>query len=385
MSNTSNSDSIRSLLYQKNRSMKSRKKILIFNLNGRGWMLHYSSQFSNALSKNHDIRVIVPSYADTSLYSSTIELWKIRTNPTLASFIIDSVNIFSHISLITKIWRFRPDIIQIMDNHPWYFFYPILWKILGAKIFVIQHDPFPHSGEKKWLFHQVAIWVNAFLRKCTDTLIIHGEKMKEKIIETYKVPREKVISIYHGSYDIFPEWGKHVSKRPNSFLFFWRIVEYKWLDTLLEALILLEKDRIPYYLTIAWDGPLTKYEDLIKKIDPTHITLENRFIDDNEITSFFAWSHFVVLPYRDATASWIIPLAYSFHLPVIATDVGVLSEYVKDGETGFLIKKDDPALLAESIKKLLTDTRLAETLWESSFQFQKEYLSWEGIVKMVYS
>ena len=385
MSNTSNSDSIRSLLYQKNRSMKSRKKILIFNLNGRGWMLHYSSQFSNALSKNHDIRVIVPSYADTSLYSSTIELWKIRTNPTLASFIIDSVNIFSHIRLITKIWRFRPDIIQIMDNHPWYFFYLFLWKIFGAKIFVIQHDPFPHSGEKKWLFHQVAIWVNAFLRKCTDTLIIHGEKMKEKVIEIYKIPREKVMSIYHGSYDLFPEWEKNIPKRPNSFLFFWRIVEYKWLDTLLEAMILLEKDGIPYHLTIAWDGPLTKYEQLIEKVDPTHITLENRFIDDSEIASFFAWSHFVVLPYKDATASWIIPLAYSFRLPVIATDVGVLSEYVKDGETGFLIKKDDPALLAESIKKLLTDTRLAETLWESGFQFQKSYLSWEGIVKMVYS
>ena len=337
------------------------------------------------MRKCHDIRVVVPSYADTSLYDENIELWKIRANPSLVSFLLDSINIFAHAELISKIWKFRPDILQIIDNHPWYFFYPLLGKCLWAKIYVLQHDPFPHSGEKQWLFHTVAIWVNAFLRKVSDKLIVHGEKMKSKVIETYKIPKEKVISIYHGSFGVFGAWEWNTLREVNTFLFFWRIVEYKWLDILLESLKILENEWIPYHAIIAWDGDIKPYQDALEALDKKHITLENRFIEDSEIATFFSKANFVVLPYKDATASWIIPLAYSFSLPVIATDVWVLSDYVKDGETWLLLKKPDAILLAEAIKNLQSDKEFTSTLGEKAKQFQEEHLSWEGIIASIYS
>lgn len=354
------------------------------NLNGRGWMLHYSSQFSNALAKKHDVRVIIPCYADTSLYSDVTLLWKIRTNPTLWSFLLDSINIFAHIGLITKIWKFRPDVLQIMDNHPWYFFYPKVARFLWAKVYVIQHDPFPHTWEKDWLFHTVAIWVNRSLRKASDLLIVHGEKMRTKVIETYRLPKEKVKSIYHGSLSIFGDSEEKGIKWKNTLLFFGRIVEYKGLDLFIEALQILEKTWVDFHAIIAWDGDMKPYQIALDRLDPKNIEIVNRFIEDSEIASFFCRSNFVVLPYKDATASWIIPLAYSFSLPVVATDVWVLSDYVRDGETGILLEKPQSDLLAEALEKLLKDTNLTETLGKNAKQFQEESLSWDAVIDSIY-
>lgn len=66
---------------------------------------------------------------------------------------------------------------------------------------------------------------------------------------------------------------------------------------------------------------MRSYESAINGISKKHLTIENRFIRDDEIEKFFLRASFVVLPYQDATASGVIPLAYRFHLPVIATRV----------------------------------------------------------------
>jgi glycosyltransferase involved in cell wall biosynthesis len=47
----------------------------------------------------------------------------------------------------------------------------------------------------------------------------------------------------------------------------------------------------------------------------------------------------------------VLFLAYSFGLPVVATDVGSLREDMIEGNTGFLCKPGNPAKLAEAIER----------------------------------
>ena len=44
-------------------------------------------------------------------------------------------------------------------------------------------------------------------------------------------------------------------------------------------------------------------------------------------------------------------MAYSFGLPVVATDVGSFREEIVEGSTGFLCRPGDPADLAKAIEK----------------------------------
>ena len=53
---------------------------------------------------------------------------------------------------------------------------------------------------------------------------------------------------------------------------------------------------------------------------------------------YFINSDIVILPYNSATQSGVVIDSYKYSRPVIAFDVGALSEQIINGNTGFLIK-----------------------------------------------
>jgi len=61
----------------------------------------------------------------------------------------------------------------------------------------------------------------------------------------------------------------------------------------------------------------------------------------------------VILPYRSATQSGILNVAYGFSKPVIVADVGGLAEFVDEGKTGFVVKPDSPDAIVESVKSFI--------------------------------
>ena len=50
---------------------------------------------------------------------------------------------------------------------------------------------------------------------------------------------------------------------------------------------------------------------------------------------------------------------------VVASDVGSVAEAVRDGETGLLVRPEDPAGLAAAIRRLLADVELRRRLGEN--------------------
>jgi len=59
----------------------------------------------------------------------------------------------------------------------------------------------------------------------------------------------------------------------------------------------------------------------------------------------------LVLPYRSATASQNVWMAFEHGLPVIATRVGDFAAQIQDGVDGLLCEPDDVGSLAETIKR----------------------------------
>ncbi len=62
--------------------------------------------------------------------------------------------------------------------------------------------------------------------------------------------------------------------------------------------------------------------------DPDRFEVHNHFISEAELAALFSRAAVVVLPYREATQSAVVVLAYTFGKPVVATNVGGLADQV---------------------------------------------------------
>lgn len=148
-------------------------------------------------------------------------------------------------------------------------------------------------------------------------------------------------------------------------LFFGFVRPYKGLDVLVEALPALRAALPALRLLVAgefWSSPapLRARADELRVADALRI--EDRYLSEEEAALAFAAADLVVLPYREATQSAVLTVAFDRGLPVVASAVGGLPDAVEQGVTGLLVPPDDPAALAEAILRYFREPGLAARL-----------------------
>jgi len=116
------------------------------------------------------------------------------------------------------------------------------------------------------------------------------------------------------------------------------------------------------------------YRELQAWCGASRIVIVGKWIDDKEIQIFFNACDVVVLPYTEVTTSGVIPLAYSFSRPVIASAIGGLCEVVNE-QTGILVPPGDDVALRVAIGDFFQRDRLK--MEENAYNYAKEHLSWE--------
>jgi glycosyltransferase involved in cell wall biosynthesis len=139
-------------------------------------------------------------------------------------------------------------------------------------------------------------------------------------------------------------------------LFFGLVRKYKGLDILIESFgsVAGKYENVKLLVVGEFYEDPAPYYDLIKKLNISDkVHLENRYIPNEEVDSYFKISDCVVLPYRSATQSGILSMAYGFRKPVIVTDVGELGAWVREGATGYVVKSNKESLEDGIIQFLL--------------------------------
>jgi glycosyltransferase involved in cell wall biosynthesis len=63
--------------------------------------------------------------------------------------------------------------------------------------------------------------------------------------------------------------------------------------------------------------------------------------------------------------------------PVLATPVGAIPDIIKEGESGFLLKSNDPKHIAERIIELLNKPDLLEKVSVNAYNYVRENFSFE--------
>lgn len=80
------------------------------------------------------------------------------------------------------------------------------------------------------------------------------------------------------------------------------------------------------------------------------VTVREGFQPIDEVGRLFAAADLVALPYRRASQSGVLHLAYGFERPVVAYPVGGLAEAVVDGDTGWVCREASPQALADVLR-----------------------------------
>jgi glycosyltransferase involved in cell wall biosynthesis len=145
---------------------------------------------------------------------------------------------------------------------------------------------------------------------------------------------------------------------PYRLLFFGFVRPYKGLDVALEAMVELVEHGLPVRLTVAGEfwGPVQPWRESVAADGLGEVVdLRPGYVGDAEVARLLASHHLVVAPYRSATQSGIVPVAYAAGRPIVATTVGGLAEQVIEGETGTLAPPDDAKALAAAIERALDE------------------------------
>jgi glycosyltransferase involved in cell wall biosynthesis len=134
-------------------------------------------------------------------------------------------------------------------------------------------------------------------------------------------------------------------------LFFGFVRRYKGLEVLIEAMpLVLAQRKVTLVVAGEFYEPVAPVRARIAELGiGDAIRLHDRYVPDEEVGDLVAAADCVVLPYRSATQSGVVLVAYAGGCPVISTAVGGLPEVVDDGVTGYLVPPEDPKALADAI------------------------------------
>jgi glycosyltransferase involved in cell wall biosynthesis len=144
-------------------------------------------------------------------------------------------------------------------------------------------------------------------------------------------------------------------------LFFGRIWGYKGLEYLIRAEPLITAQVPDAKIVIAGTGEdFDRYRQMM--VHPDRFEVHNEYVTDAKRDELFGRASVVVLPYVEATQSGVVPVAYGYGKPVVATTVGGLPEVVEHGRTGLLVPPRNEAALAHAVVSLLSDPERAREM-----------------------
>jgi glycosyltransferase involved in cell wall biosynthesis len=273
----------------------------------------------------------------------------------------------------------------------------LYYRLLGRKVVLTAHNvnAAKRDGRDNWV-NRASLRIQYQL---TNHIFVHTEKMKAELAAEFGVPGTRVTVIPFGINNTAPITGltsaearQRLGLCPDDMvaLFFGQIAPYKGLEYLIAALPQLLGKNTRFRLIIA--GKAKKgNEDYWDNIDRTlagrglrqRVVTRIEHIPDEEVEVYFKAADLLVLPYTQIFQSGVPFLAYSFGLPVVATDVGSLRDDVLEGTTGFVCRPRDPEDLASAIERYFHSDmyRDGESRRHEIRRYANERYSWLNVAK----
>ena len=283
-----------------------------------------------------------------------------------------------------------------------------LFKKLIKKVGVIAlHHPFPlanlaiflFSPKKKLIVHYHSDIVRQkILSFFYKPLISDALKKAEKIIVSNPnlIKSSPYLQKFQGKCKMVPfgvdllkfekfnerEIGNLKEKYGNFVLFVGRLNYYKGLEYLIEAM----KD-IEAKLVIIGDGSLKeRLEDKLGELAIKNKVFLLPALTGEKLINFYKACTVFVLPsiFRSEAFGIVLIEAMAAGKPVVSTEVGTGTSFVNQNRvTGFVVSPKDSQALAQAIKKILGNKKLAQEFGQNALKRAREKFSLEKMLEEI--
>ena len=355
----------------------------------RGGIANFYHTMAVRLSANHQVTGLnfTTQYPDILFPGKS----QFSESPIIVQYdterILSSINPLSWKKTANRITELQPELIIFKYWMPFFApaFCSVLKKVkrkLDIKALVICDNIIPHESRfldeslTKYFFDNV------------DYFMVMSKSVESDLLSFY--PDANYVYTPHPLYDLF---GDEISKiqarqalditEKKVLLYFGLIRPYKGLDILIKAAGIL-KNKLENFKILAigdcYENP-DHYWNLIKEnaVDDV-FDLRIEFVADDHVNMFFSAADAVVLPYKSATQSGVVPVAYHFNRPVIVSDVGGLKEIVNEGKTGFTVQPNAQNF-AEGI---INYYKVKETTdFRAEIENYKQRFSWNEFINQI--
>jgi glycosyltransferase involved in cell wall biosynthesis len=259
-------------------------------------------------------------------------------------------------------------------------------RLAGVRVVVqTSHNTF----ERGRFLRRTRLALARMLEWLTTRTIVHTQA------DVGRIParmRGRVVVIPHGEYGGLARTGGAVDREraraelgidPQTpvTLLFGQLRGDKGLEDLLVAV-----SRVPELTLIiggkdlgelAAAGPLLASPELAGRV-----IVREGFLAMDSVAELFAATDTVALPYRAASQSGVLLLAYGFERPVIVYPVGGLVEAVIEGETGWICARADPEALAGALTESVAAGQLeCARRGEAGARLAEERYAWPVIAR----
>ena len=261
--------------------------------------------------------------------------WKVLISPVII------------VALARRLRAVRPDLAICAQPGPLDWVMAAALRPFGTRLMVIVHDADLHPGDGMPL----QMPLQRFLCRCADYIVALTGHVGDRLRAQGMAggPNRPLILAAHPpvTFDVPPP--RTSRDGPLHLLFFGRLMAYKGIDLLAGALALLgpRPDLAVRVVGLGDESP-----DLDTLRGQPNVTVENRWVEEDEVGALLGWSDALILPYREASQSGVAAAALAAGRTVIATNAGGLAEQLA-GEALAIMCEPEVESVAAAVRTLL--------------------------------
>jgi len=228
-----------------------------------------------------------------------------------------------------------------------------------------------------------------------SVVFLHGEQNRKAFLDDFPIDADRTRVIHHGNESMFlhlADAGGDLRERyglgddePVA-LFFGGLRPSKGILDLVDAFATLPPGTPGRLLVVGQPAGIDPAEVRSRAEHAgigDRVVVDGRYLPLDEVGPLVRTATFIVLPYRSATASGVLQVAFAFGRPVVATALGALAEDVDHGVTGLLVHADDRDELAAAMASLLSEPDRARRMGLGAAEAAATRFGWEPIAAAI--